>query len=238
MRLRRIATSLLLLAALFLSGCATSETDPAGGTVTPTAYGLPPPDKITGATASVEDYEVQPLDVLELSVFQLPELTKTVEVSSTGQISLPLIGNIPAGGMTVKELEAVIEAKLQEDYLQSPEVSIYVKEQPTQQVTVDGAVQNPGLYPIRGRMTLVQVIAAAGGLDRSVADTRGILVLRRIDGRVQAAKFDYEAISDGGAADPVLYAGDVVKVDRSGIKEMFSGLKGAIPVFGMFTPFF
>jgi len=225
-----------LFVAALVAGCSTPQGDLSA--VTASTSALQPPDKFGAASAGPsEDYEIQPLDVLDISVFQVPELTKTVSVSSSGAVTLPLIGGVSAAGRTARELEAEIATKLRADYLQAPQVSIFVKEQPSQQVTVDGAVKAPGVYPVRGKMTLVQVIASAGGLDRSIADARAVIVLRRIDGRVQAAKFDYEAISAGQAEDPVMYAGDIIKVDRSGVRAALNGLKSVIPIFSVFTPF-
>src|SRR5690606_28831058 len=135
-----------------------------------------------------------------------------------------------------RALEQEVTAKLQADYLQSPQVSIAVKEYTTQTVTVDGAVAKPGVDQVKGQMTLLQALATAGGIDRSVADPKGVVVLRRVDGKAQVAKFDYDAITTGQTPDPMLLAGDVVKVDRSGLRAAFKGLRESIPVFGLFTP--
>ena len=198
---------------------------------------MPPPDKVAvGGDAGATDYRVQPLDVLDISVFQVPDLTKTVEVSSSGQISLPLIGAVAVAGKSVSGVETEIAAKLRANYLQAPQVSVFVKESANSRVTVDGAVKNPGVYPVKGQITLLQALATAGGIDLSIADRQGIIVLRKIGGRVQAAKFDYSAISIGKASDPAVYPGDVIKVDQCGMRAAFKGLRQSIPVFGLFSP--
>lgn len=183
--------TLILLVVVALAGCTPSDGG-LPGAVSHLGDPMPPPDKVAvGGDAGATDYRVQPLDVLDISVFQVPDLTKTVEVSSSGQISLPLIGAVAVAGKSVSGVEAEIAAKLRANYLQAPQVSVFVKESANSRVTVDGAVKNPGVYPVKGQITLLQALATAGGIDLSVADRQGIIVLRKIGGRVQAAKFDY-----------------------------------------------
>jgi polysaccharide export outer membrane protein len=181
------------------------------------------------------DYRIAPLDVLDIAVFQVPDLTKTVQVSSSGQISLPLIGAVAAAGKSVRSLEEEIAAKLGAKYLQSPQVSVFVKEATSQRVTVEGAVMKPGIYPMTGQTTLLQTIAMAGGLDR-VADSRGIVVFREVDGARKAAKFDLPAIRSGKANDPVIAGGDVIVVDESGAKTALRGIRESLGIFGLFSP--
>lgn len=227
-----LRSALILLLAMLAAACAAGDDLPGGLQAT-----LPAPDKLAlAAGPDTADYEIQPLDVIDISVFQVPDLTKTVEVSASGQISLPLIGAVLAAGKTTRGLESEIATKLRKDYLQAPQVTVFVKDYVSQTVTIDGAVGKPGVYPVKGRMSLLQALATAGGIDRSTADPRGVLVLRRVGGKSQGAKFDYAAISAGRATDPVIYAGDVIKVDQSGLRAAFKGLRESIPVFGLFTP--
>jgi polysaccharide export outer membrane protein len=244
----RVFLPALLLA--FLAGCTTSTTSKCAceksiDTIpVPVASGIAPPTKVAktppaaGAFASVDtgDYKISPLDVLDITVFQVPDLTKTVEVSSSGQITLPLIGEVKAAGKSAKTLETEIAKELGAKYLQSPQVSVYVKEATSQRVTVEGAVMKPGIYPMVGPTTLLRTIAMAGGLDR-VADPRGIVVFREVDGARQAAKFNLPAIRDGKAKDPVLAGGDVVVVDESGTKTALRTIRESLSMFGMFSPF-
>ena len=215
--------------AAFLAGCASSDNNQ--GVVSNASF--TPPSAASSLAAG--DYRIGPLDILDISVFQVPDLTKTVQVSSGGQISLPLIGAVSAAGKTVAELEADLAARLGAQYLQSPQVSVYVKEYTSQRVTVEGAVNKPGIYPMTGQATLMQVIAVSGGLDR-VADPRGIIIFRNIDGKRKAAAFDLPAIRAGKAEDPRVYGGDVVVVDQSGTKTALRGLRESLGIFGIFTP--
>lgn len=188
-----------------------------------------------GAASDGVDYHIAPLDMLEVTVFQVPDLSKTVQVSTSGKVTLPLIGAVAASGKTTGQLEDEIATLLGAKYLQSPDVSVFVKDAVSQRITVEGAVNKPGVYPTTGPTTLMQVIALAGGLDR-IADTKGIVVFRKVDGKRQAAIFDYKAIRAGTIDDPVIAGGDVVVVDESGMKSTLRNVRESIGVFGLFMP--
>ena len=173
-------------------------------------------------------------DFLEISVYQVPDLSKTVKVAASGEISMPLIGVVQAGGKTISELENEIKTKLEANYLQKAEVSVFVREANSQQVTVDGAVAKPGRVMLDGPTSLLQTIAMSGGLARG-ANPRGIVVFRKIDQKKMAAKFDLSAIRTGTAADPQLYGGDIVVVEQSAISRALGGISSTIPAFGLFT---
>jgi polysaccharide export outer membrane protein len=181
-----------------------------------------------------EDYKISPLDVIEVSVFQVDELTRTVQVNTNGLISLPLIGSVQAGGRTTSELEATIAKKLDEKYLQSPQVAVFVKEYTSQRITVDGAVRKPGIFATTGRLSLLQAVALAEGLNE-VADSSGVLVFRTVNNRRMAARFDLAAIRKGAADDPLLLAGDVVMVDESRTRTTLRDVKSALSIPGLFT---
>lgn len=183
----------------------------------------------------VGEYRIATSDVIEITVFRVPDLSKTVQVASSGIISLPLIGDVTAGGRTIAELEADIAARLKKDYLQDPDVSVFVKEAVSQRVTVEGAVSKPGVYPTNGSTTLLQVVALAGGLDR-IADPSGIVVFRNVGGQRQVAKFNYNAVRKGTEADPVIRGGDVVVVDQSGVKAALRDVRESLGIFGLFSP--
>jgi polysaccharide export outer membrane protein len=195
-----------------------------------------PPGVADGSLAAPSgDYRIGPLDVLDISVFGVPDLTRTVEVTGNGQISFPLIGTVSAAGRTTEGLKAELETRLGAKYLQSPQVDVAVKTSTSQRVTVEGAVKESGIYPLVGETTLIQVIAMAKGLDSS-ADTHGVLVFRRIGGQKNVAAFDLSAIQKGRSTDPVLQGGDVVVVDQSGLKALWSSVRGNLPVAAMFVP--
>jgi polysaccharide export outer membrane protein len=171
---------------------------------------------------------------LEIAVFRVPELSKTVKVTASGQIEMPLIGTVQAGGKTIPELQNEIATKLEAKYLQTAEVSVFVTEANSQKVTVDGAVQTPGMVTITGQTTLLQTIAMSGGLAQN-ADPTGIIVFRTVNQQRSAAKFDLKAIRAGRADDPVLFGGDVVVVDTSAFGSAWAGVRNALPAVGVFT---
>lgn len=224
------------LFAVLVAGCGASTSSAVrSGTakaVTATTE-LPAPDTTTasGAYTGVSDYRIGALDLLQISVFQLDDLDREVRVNSSGMISLPLIGAVTAGGKTVPELEAEIAAKLQENYLQNPQVSVFVKEFTSQRVTVEGAVNKPGIFPITGKTTLLQAVALSEGLS-PLADASSVVVFRTIQGQRMAALFDLRQIRAGNAEDPQIYGDDIVVVDQSGgrtaLKTITDSLRGIV----------
>ncbi|MEX0852706.1 MAG: polysaccharide biosynthesis/export family protein [Bauldia sp.] len=225
-----------LVAALLLTACSTTTGQGGGGEADAATVTSSLPEMAPSAPGDVEDYRIAALDVLEVSVFQVADLSRTVQVSSSGQITMPLIGSVDAGGRTTRELETIIATKLGEKYLQSPQVSVLVKEYVSQKITVDGAVNKPGVFAMTGKTTLVQAIALAEGLNR-VADAHGVVVLRTVGGKRQAAMFDLAAIRSGQAEDPVIVAGDTIVVDQSGSRAALRNLRESVGIFGLFVPF-
>jgi polysaccharide biosynthesis/export protein len=179
------------------------------------------------------DYKIASLDVLEVTVFGVPDLSRTVQVSSNGAITLPLINTVQAGGKTQSQLEKEIARKLDAAYLQSPQVTVFVKEYNSQKITVDGAVRKPGIFPITGQTSLLQAIALAEGLD-TVADPSGILIFRVVGEKRLAARFDLKQVRAGKVEDPILKAGDIVMVDESATRTTLRDVKEALPLSGLF----
>lgn len=228
----------LLLVASLLSACgAGSSQSIRSGTaraVTSTdELGVPDTRAASGAYTGTSEYRVGAQDLLEISVFQVGDLNRTVRVNSNGQISLPLIGVVQAGGNTVQELEKLIATKLSESYLQEPQVSVFVKEFTSQRVTIEGAIEKPGIYPITGKTSLLQAIAMGGGVT-DLANLQGVVVFRTVDGQRMAAVFDLKQIRAGDAPDPQIYGDDIVVVDQSGAKTGLRQLLQTIPAFNLF----
>lgn len=205
---------LLILLLLTLGACR-------GGYATRVVGGesLPPPDTTTeeGVYKGLNEYRLGPQDLIEVSVFGVEQLSQAVRVNSNGQISLPLVGAISAGGMTISELEAELTTRYAEGYLQNPQVSVFVKEYASQRLTIEGAVREPGIYPLTGRTTLLQGIAIAKGLDQ-LADLNGIVLFRTINGQKMAAIYNMRDLRGGRVEDPVLYGDDIIVVEQSGSK--------------------
>ncbi|HVM99014.1 MAG TPA: polysaccharide biosynthesis/export family protein [Caulobacteraceae bacterium] len=195
---------------------------------------LPQADLST--TGAEGEYVIGPEDKLRIRVFQVKDLSfDEEEVDANGQIELPLIGKVQAGGKTTAQLRDEIAQRLGEKYLQSPQVSVSVAESASLKVTVEGEVKTPGVYQIKGRTTLMQAIAMAGG-PNDQADLHRVAVIREAaDGMRKAAICDYQAVRDGRAGDPIIEGNDVVVVDGSTMKTLWSNLMKNLPIFTLFA---
>lgn len=166
------------------------------------------------AGSTVKDYRIGAEDLLEVQVFGVDQLSRTVRVNSRGQVSLPLIGAIEVAGLTAQQAERAITARLAENYLQNPQVSLFIKEFTTQRVTIEGAVNRPGVYPLRGRSTLLTSIALAGG-QGGLSDMREVMLFRAdAEGKRVATVHDVERIRRGEVEDPPIYNDDLIVVNR------------------------
>jgi polysaccharide export outer membrane protein len=132
----------------------------------------------------VQEYKIGPKDLLDITVFELPDLNQTVRVSEDGSISLPLLGKVVIEGLTKEELEEKLAALLEEKYLKKARVTIFIKEHQSKRVSVIGAVGKPGIYELIGRVSLLEMISQAGGLtDRASSE---LYVLREGKNGIQA----------------------------------------------------
>ena len=225
--------NLAILALLsFVVGCSSG---PSTRTTPTTGSPLPAPDttSATGAYEGGTDYRLGAQDLLEVTVFGVPELNRAVRVNSNGQISLPLIGGIQAGGKTIPELEKLIGESLEKGYLQNPQVTVFVKEFTSQRITLQGAFKNSGIFPLTGRTTLLQSVAIAGGFDE-LADPTRVVIFRQVEGKKMAAVFDMKSISAGTAEDPQVYGDDIVVVSASTGKSAFQNVLKSLPLAGLF----
>ena len=153
----------------------------------------------TASTPGSTGYKVGPLDVLDISVFKVPELSRSVQVAGSGSINLPLVGEVPAAGRTAQEIERDLTQKLGAKYLQSPQVTVYVKEYNSQRVTIEGAVKKPGVYPIRATPRYCNSLQRPRVSTPPPIDSRRF---RQTAGKRSAARFDISAIRSGEAEDP------------------------------------
>ena len=171
----------------------------------------------SGAVPSVadSDYKITPSDLLEIEVFGVSELKRTVRVNTSGQIAMPLIGTISVAGLTPSDAEALIALQYAgKNFLQDPQVSIFVKEFTTQRITLDGALNKPGVYPLTGQISLLRALAMAGG-GGQLADMENVMLFRvTAGGKSESQKYDVLKIRKGEAPDPMLQNDDVVVVNR------------------------
>ncbi|MER9558826.1 polysaccharide biosynthesis/export family protein [Mesorhizobium sp. M0323] len=233
----------LLLASLAISACtSTSPTSSSSSSVdalqltsssTPLSGGgalkvvndLPPPQN----TQNGNEQPLFPNDVLDVNVFQVDNLSRTVQIDSNGQISLPLIGTITAAGKTVRQLEQEIETAYGANYLQSPDVTVFVKESIGQRITVDGEVNRAGIFPVTSNSSLLDAIALAGNFS-PVGDASKVFVYRNIGQNTLVANYNVEAIRAGKARNPRIYGGDKVVVFASKSKIAMNNLKDALGI--------
>lgn len=124
----------------------------------------------TGTGQSYE-YQIGAKDLLEISVFEVPELNITVRVSENGMVTLPLLGEVKAEGVNRADLEKKIASMLEKNYLKNAQVTIFIKEFQSKKVSVMGAVRTPGMHDLIGRQSLLQIISMAGGLSEQASDT-------------------------------------------------------------------
>ncbi|WP_454829787.1 polysaccharide biosynthesis/export family protein [Pseudoxanthomonas wuyuanensis] len=207
MPIRRILSLCLtfLLALSLLAGCSSGA---------PPARELPPADPL-GEALGRPEYRIGPGDLMLVKVFQVEDLEREVRVDNEGRISLPLIGVVQAAGLSLNELQETVAARYGERYLQDPQVSILIQEFTSQKVTVSGAVDQPGIYPMAGsHLTLQQALALGHGVS-NVASRRNVVVFRSVQGQRMVARFDLVEIERGKMPDPDIYGGDIVVVYRS-----------------------
>lgn len=232
-RFQRVSRTTLIcgLSALSLTACGATR----GGPVPYDVQSFGTPDAPTVATID-EAYKIAPRDTLKVTVFQVGDLSGDYEVDLTGNIGLPLIGNVSVVDKTTRQVQQDLKQRLGAKYLQNPDVSVGVKASSTRSITVDGSVRQPGMYPVTGPLSLMQVVALARGTDES-ANPRRVAVFRQIKGQRMAAAFDLTSIRRGEAEDPQIYSGDIIVVDGSGVKSIQRELLQAIPILSIFRPF-
>lgn len=219
----------IVLCALILGLVACAKTTPLKGNLdspqSPSSSAANPVLSDRPIKAGEGDYLIGPGDLLKIEVFRVAALTREVRVNANGQIALPLIGLLRAAGQTGEQLAADIASRLSKDFLQNPQVVVFIMEYTSQRVTVTGEVKSPGVYPIKGRMTLMQAVSGAGG-PTTVANIRSVKVLRpEPNGTRKTIEYSISDIRSGLSTDPEIRGEDVVQVDanlaKSTIKQVF-----------------
>ena len=219
------------IASLFLTGCADRRGGPIPYNVS--NFGTPDAPQLVPLEAG---YKIAPMDTVTVKVFKMPDLSGDYEVDLAGHISMPLIGEGSAYDLTTAQLDDAVTRRLGEKYLENPDVSVGIKSSTRRNVTVDGAVNKSGSFPVYGPTTLMQAIAAAGGT-REDANARRVAIFRTIGGSRQAAAFDLTSIRRGEQPDPQVYAGDIVVIDGSAVKAAQKQILNSLPILSIFRPF-
>lgn len=155
----------------------------------------------TGAAATSE-YRIGPNDVVEIDVFEAPELNRKLRVAADGEISVPLLGTVQSGGLTARELEAVLVSQLHA-YMKDPHVGVFVSTVESHPVSVLGAVKKPGVFQVRGPKSVLEMLSMAEGLADDAGDA--VLVMR------------------GAGTDPGAKSGDGNHVEASSLPQTDPG---------------
>lgn len=222
-------TLLAFLACLVFAACTTSHVQDVPLSVGEMAV----PDNTSLVQSG--DLRISPLDILEIKVFGSNDLSGTYQVDPNGEVKFPLVGRVVAKGYTTFEIASILEDRLREKYLQNPLVTARITELNGQQFTIEGAIGKPGMYPVRGPLTLLQALALSGG-PAPAANLEGILLFRTIEGKRQAARFDLRKIRSGESVDPVIYGNDIIVID--GYEDTYDNLLRTIPALGVFSALF
>lgn len=225
----KLRTLALLGLAVLLAACSSRMSTVPNGEF---AYQLmPPPDPNAPRTS----YVIAPNDVLNLQVFQEPDLSnKELQVDDAGNIQMPLVGEIHAAGVDPSRLAAEIAQRLGQKYIVNPQVVISVSKAAPRFVTVEGQVEKPGVFEIGREYTLLSAIALAESTTNT-ANLDEVVVFRTINGERAAARFDLRDVRAGIAPDPQIVGGDVVVVGFSAVKGAWQDFLKAAPVFNAFV---
>jgi polysaccharide export outer membrane protein len=196
--LRVASVGIVLLACVLFAVAQTDSKSANKLTASKTVMASEKTDGIVTATGKAvsDEFVIGTGDVLAINVWKEAEVSRVVPVRSDGRISLPLVGEIQAGGRTSKELETEISAKLK-DFVSEPEVTVIVQEIKSQKFNVLGMVMKPGSYVLTNPTTVLDAIAMAGGF-RDFAKKKDVYVLRRApDGNETRLPFNYKDVVKG-----------------------------------------
>ncbi|HEY2471972.1 MAG TPA: polysaccharide biosynthesis/export family protein [Terracidiphilus sp.] len=181
--------ALVLGMVIVFLGCQSGQAQSTGGEGASSDAG-------SGGKAHDENYMIGNDDLLAISVWKEPDLTKSVPVRSDGKISLPLVGELQAAGKTPLQLERDISEKLK-NFITVPEVTVIVEKVNSRKFNILGEVSKPGSYPLTASTTIMDAIATAGGF-RDFAKKSGVYVLRKTaSGQEGRLKFNYKDFIKG-----------------------------------------
>jgi polysaccharide biosynthesis/export protein len=194
---------------LFYSRAEDYAEEPESGSAVETVIADPVPIPDEG-----DSYLINPHDLIDIAVLGEQDLSLSVRVSERGMISFPLLGEVRAAGYTPIQFERRLETLLGDDYLVTPSVNVTIKEYGT--VSVLGQVQKPGTFEIKGRLSVSQAIARAGGLTRTASPNR-TQIIRKCDGREEIIPVRLnDILKDGDLSQDIrLQPGDLIVVPES-----------------------
>ncbi len=168
--------------------------------------------KTTASTPVDADYKIGPQDVIRIDVWKEPDISRTIPVRPDGKISLPLLSDVQASGLTTMELAASLRESLSK-YLNNPQVTVTVTEINSRRVYITGEVNHAGALPLLPNMNVLQALASGGGFTQ-FAKLKNIYVLRTENGKQVKHPFNYKEVVKGNLAEQniLLEPGDVIVV--------------------------
>ena len=184
----------------------------AGTPATPAVVAAPAATKLeTAILSDANDYKIGPEDLLDISVWKNPELSRTVPVRPDGKVSLPLVNDIQAAGLTPTALRQQLIDRLAE-FIPAPEVAVIVREVHSMKVAVVGSVKTPGRYELKSAATVLEMIALAQGFTDFASRDR-VVVLRQENGETKRIPFNYRKVAAGDEqSNMVVQPGDIIVV--------------------------
>lgn len=186
--MRRKLSLCVLIVGLAVSAWSQDSTNKANDKSNPPAGSQEPTSVVPSS------YVIGPEDTLHVSVWKEPDLTATLPVRPDGQISLPLLNDVQAAGLTPMQLAVSLTEKLKK-YVADPRVTVVVTAMNSQKIYVMGEVSHTGAMPLTPNMTVLQALASAGFTQ--FANTKGIYVLRMVNGQQQKLPFNYKKVIKG-----------------------------------------
>jgi polysaccharide export outer membrane protein len=166
---------------------------------------------VRSLNVATAEYLIGPEDVLDISVWKNPELSRKVPVRPDGKVSLPLVNDIQAAGLTPTALRQQLVERFSE-YIPAPEVAVIVREVHSMKVAVVGSVKTPGRYELKSAATVLELIALAQGFTEFAARDR-IVILRQEKGETKRIPFNYRKVAGGDEqANLVVQSGDIIVV--------------------------
>jgi polysaccharide export outer membrane protein len=170
------------------------------------------------ATPSYEDYVIGGGDLIQLSIFEAPDLNTETRVNARGGVTLPLLSTVQIAGLSIREAEQHVEQLYREKYLQDPHITIFVKEQYGSKVTLMGALKKPGTFDFYARMNLMDVLAMAEGLSNTAGRIVQIRRKGEADAPPQALLIDLDQMVKEGQDElnVAIKGGDVIYVPEAG----------------------
>jgi polysaccharide export outer membrane protein len=158
------------------------------------------------------DYKIGPQDIVRIDVWKEPDISRTIPVRPDGKISLPLLNDVQASGLTAMQLAASLRGNLAK-YITNPQVTVTVTEINSRRVYITGEVTRGGALPLLPNMTVLQALSSAGGFTQ-FAKLKNIYVLRNVDGKQVKHPFNYKEVVKGRLVEQniLLQPGDVIVV--------------------------